>query len=195
MKKLSRRDALLALPALALGGLGVALGRKAMIESEDVGGDGGPLVVLQDSAFAQWQGAWDWDNSLMNGGDVETDYDVACAASLAGERLGKRYNRDMLVLDDCEWGGCIVTLDSGVLAFVQRFVTDEPVPALVARSMEQKPNRSFPMRIEDASLRLLPGADKGREPSSFADAAIAPGPKRCDVYESEDSLVIAIRPA
>jgi len=50
-----------------------------MSEAQDwIHGDGGPAIVLQGSVVPQWQGASDFDNSLMAGGTVETDYDVMC---------------------------------------------------------------------------------------------------------------------
>ena len=45
------------------------------------------LVVLQATAAAQWQGANDFDNSLMNGGNVETDYDIICSSSCVRQQV------------------------------------------------------------------------------------------------------------
>lgn len=160
-----------------------------------IGGDGGPMVVLQASATSKWQGASDWDNSLMEGGYVETDYDVICETNELG-RLVQRYNRDMLVLDDSSWGARIYTLTSGATAIVQRYGEGaETTESVVERVTKSRPSKSFQMNVQDSSLRLLVGADDGKGTLyGYKDVPIEPGIKQCDTFSSEDELVIIIKP-
>ena len=57
-----------------------------------IGGDGGPLIVLQDHAAQQWQGA-----SVLG----DSDYLAILAAE---DYVIQRYSRDMIVLEDSESG-------------------------------------------------------------------------------------------
>jgi hypothetical protein len=162
-------------------------------EKEYVAGDGGPLVVLQALAVPKWQGAADFDNSLMNGGTVETDYDVICDCKT--NHL-ERYGRDMLVLNDSEWAGRMFALPSGDVVVVQHFYVSDELPSISERIAQYPPKRTFPMKVEDASLRLLVGADEGASPTrvyGHQDVAIAPGMKRCELHTFDDALAIVIR--
>ena len=158
MKKLRCQDRIvLALSVLLLGAFGLVSSSRgeSVTEKGFVGGDRGPMIVLQDSATAKWQGTGDWDNSRMNGGNVETDYDVICEAKGHGQLI-KRYNRDMLVLDDSEWGAYMFTLASGATAIVQQYgADDETIKNLVERVTKKRPSKSFRMNVQDRSLRLL----------------------------------------
>ena len=188
---------LLTLPVLALTVFAFILSRreKMVTEKDFIGGDGGPMVVLQASAVSKWQGAADWDNALMNGGNVETDYDVICEHEDTGSAI-KRYNRDMLVLDDSEWGAYIFALPSGAVAIVQQFGGDNNINAIMERVTQKRPSKSFPIDIQDSSLRLLVGAEDGSGQSyGYKDVPITPGKKRCDVFSSSDELVVIINPA
>lgn len=49
-----------------------------MAEDFCIEGDGGPLVLLQSTVVPMWQGARIFENSVMNGGQLETDYDIIC---------------------------------------------------------------------------------------------------------------------
>lgn len=192
MKKFQRR----VLPVLGLGILGFALpsGGNTVTENDFIGGDGGPMIVLQASATSKWQGAADFDNSLMSGGNIETDYDVICQ-SKTGSSI-KRHGRDMLVLDDSEWGAYIFPLPSGEVAIVQQFQGDDNVSALVERVRRKHPTRSFSMNVQDTSLRLLVGAEDGHgKIYGYKDVTIMSGKKRCNVFCSKNELVIIINPA
>ena len=190
----------LALSALALGAFGFALSSflssrdKVVTDKDFIGGDGGPMIVLQATAIAQWQGANNFENSLMNGGSVETDYDVICASEDAGYAI-KRHGQDMLVLDDSEWGAWIFTLPSGVIAIVQQFVGDDDINTVIERATQKRPSKSFAIDIQDTSLRLLVGAEDGSGKTyGYKDVPITPGTKRCDVFSSSDELVVIIKP-
>ncbi len=161
-----------------------------MIEHGFIGGDGGPIIVLQASAISQWKGAVDFEDSLMNGGALETDYDVICESK---KHILKRYDCDMLVLDDSEWCTHVFTLSSGAIAFVQPYGTEENVGALLNRLFQTQPSESFPMDVQDTFLRLLVGADDGNGSCySYEDVPIVPGTKRCDLFLSSDELVLII---
>lgn len=165
-----------------------------MTEDNFIGGDGGPMVVLQASAASQWQGASDFENSLMGGGNIETDYDIICESEEKG-RLIKRYNRDMLVLADSEWGAYISALPSGAVAIVQQFKGDKGIDKIIESTTHKHPSKSFTLDIKDQSLRLLVGADDGKgDTYGYKDVAIAAGARRCDVFSSDDELVIIINP-
>ena len=165
-----------------------------------VGGDGGPLVVLQASAAAQWQGARDFENSLMNGGDVETDYDVICAVpGEDGVGIAARYGREMVVLWDSEFGAMqipseTVSLGPEAIVLTMCYQGDDLLdilPIIVECVRAGRPEKSLSFDVLDTSLRLQVGADCA-EPSydySIIDLPITPGRKRCDVYLMEhDSL-------
>ncbi len=157
-----------------------------------VQGDGGPLIVLQTSAAAHWQGAKEFDNSIMNGGSIETDYDVICEC-VEEVCLMRRYDRDMLVLSDSEWQGRMFASPSGQITVVQSLYQDEEFPDITEWADQSEPSRSFSFAVEDAALRLIVGAGDG-EGSTYGrvDTPITPGAKRCDVYTFNDGIVVTI---
>ncbi|BDI33489.1 hypothetical protein CCAX7_55400 [Capsulimonas corticalis] len=173
-----------------------------------VGGDGGPLIVLQSTAAAQWQGANDFDNSLMNGGDVETDYDVICDCSDVGEiTVVHRYDRDMLVLWDSEFTATRLASEALSLppgAIVLTLGYDEAdladvLPRIVERLNAGNPERSLSLEVMDPVMRLQVGADSPLPTYNYEylDIPITPGRKRCDVYvvksESLEDEVVVIQ--
>ncbi|MEO7715888.1 MAG: Imm21 family immunity protein [Capsulimonas sp.] len=177
-----------------------------MEESLCVGGDGGPLIVIQASAVPLWQGASDFENSLMNGGDVETDYDVIC--DLPGE-LGvgmvTRYEREMLVLWDSEFSATrlpseALSLAPDVIVLTMAYHPDDLpgiLPIIAECVQAGAPERSLPFFVQDEMLRLQVGADCA-EPSylyQYLDIPIAPGRKQCEIYSVkhnslEDEVVV-----
>jgi hypothetical protein len=142
----------------------------------------------------------------MNGGDVETDYDIICARQGTEDIcVVTRYGRDILVLWDCEFGATLLpshllSLSPDALVITQCYPPDD-LPDILPRIVEcvQRggPIRTFRFNVQDAMLRLQVGAD-GSEPSAvygYLDIPVTPGMKRCDVYlvESEslhDEVVI-----
>ena len=152
-----------------------------------VGGDGGPLVVLQSGAAAKWQGALDFDNSQMNGGSAATDYDAVCSAE---DYVIQRYDRDMLVLEDSEWSARMFLLPGGIVGVVQVTCIVENLPTVIEHLRTSRPERSLNFSVEDSSLRLLVGADDGAgEIYGFVDVPITPGMKRCDIYAFDEGDV------
>ena len=143
-----------------------------MIDRRDqwIGGDGGPLVVLQAGALPHWRGAADFEQSRMNGGSLETDYDVICECETHHVH---RHGRDMLVLNDCEWSGRIFRLENGVVVIEQPYYTSEEFPDVVKQIATAQPELSFTITIEDDRLRLLVGADSATgDDYGFSDVAI-----------------------
>ena len=157
-------------------------------------GDGGPAVVLQKTAAARWRGAADFDNSLMNGGSVETDYDVICSCE-DGVSVIERYDRSMLVLSDSEFATRFMRSTAEEVVVIQWFGSDSEPEELVHRLTASRPSVSLPFTIQDAGLRLLVGADGGKgESYGFVDVEMLPGEKVCDVYFSDEAQVVVIRP-
>ncbi|HLW67038.1 MAG TPA: Imm21 family immunity protein [Gemmataceae bacterium] len=157
-------------------------------------GDGGPLVCLQKSAALQWRGASDFDNCLMNGGSVETDYDVICRRK-DSVTVMKRYDRDFLVLDDSEWDACFVPSPKADAVIVQVYGSDCEPDEIVERLTACHPTRTFPFVIHDTAIRLLVGADNGDGSVwGLAELAVTAGEKACHVYQSEEAQVILLRP-
>jgi hypothetical protein len=135
-------------------------------------GDGGPTVVLQASAAARWQGAALFDDSLMSGGSVETDYDAICRCE-DGVTVIERYGWDMLVLSDSEWATCFV-------------------PSKTAAP----PSESIRFAVRDSVLRLLVGGDDGDGTMyGFLETQVVPGNKVCEVYYSDEAQVVVLRAA
>ena len=162
-----------------------------------VGGDGGPLVVLQGSATSQWQGASDFDNSLMGGGDTETDYDIACGTG----GIVTRYDREILVLWDSEFGASFLPpeplslpLDALVISLCFHFADfAEILPAIVERLRAGEPEHSSLFNIQDTTLRLQVAADNA-EPDyiyTFIDVAVSPGQRQCDVYHVKHHSLVS----
>ncbi len=168
-----------------------------------VGGSSGPLIVLQDAAVPLWQGASDFDNSLMGGGYIETDYDVICGDGQPPEGVFvlNRHGRGMLVLWQSAYGAALLSpkplalsADTIVLTFCIHS-DDFPaimLPHIVARVQRGQPEHLMSLGIEDTMLGLQVGADSA-EPSytyNFVDIPVSPGLWQCEVYLVEhDSLV------
>lgn len=156
------------------------------------GGDGGPLVVLQSTAAAIWQGALDFDKSLMNGGNVETDYAIICdIQTKEGIGIGTRYCREMLVLWDSEFGAIrvppqLLYFRPEVVVLTMCFPDEELIRLTedISASIGGKDlQRSLLFDVQDTSLRLQVGADSP-DPSylyNCLDIPITSGMKRCDV--------------
>ena len=128
----------------------------------------------------------------MNGGSIETDYDVICECT--GEVcLMRRYERDMLVLSDSEWAGRMLALPSGQIKVVQSFYEADDLPNITERADQSEPSRSFAMVIDDDTLRLLVGAEDG-DGSTYGnvEVPVRPGIKRCDVHVFDDGVVVTI---
>lgn len=163
------------------------------IDKQDfVGGDGGPMVVLQSHAVAKWQGAGatkeEFENSLIMGGYIETDYDVICGTK---ERVIFRYERDMLVLEDSEWGAFIFVDEFGQIVVAQLFSGDLFEHLEQIKQME--PSNSHSFDVKDTHLRLLVGAENGKgEIYGFKDVPIAPGKKQCNIYSDAEFLIVTI---
>jgi Immunity protein 21 len=166
--------------------------RKA--DTDWIQGDGGPAVVLQAAVVAQWQGAANFRNSVMNGGCVETDYDVICKFG-DGVTAIDRYDRTMLILSDSECATRFMPAKNGEAILLQWFGSDSEPEALVDRLTASPPAMSLPFKMVDNSLRLLAGADDGNGGMyGFVEVGIPAGDKICEVYFSEEAQVIAIRP-
>lgn len=167
-----------------------------------VGGSGGPLIVLQDAVVPLWQGASDFDNSLMGGGDIETDYDVICDDGQPPKCVFvlNRHGRDMLVLWQSAYGAALLSpeslaLSAGTIVLTFCIPPDELptiLPQIVARVQRGQPEHLMPLNIEDTMLRLQVGADSA-EPSytyTFVDIPVSLGLWQCEVYLVEhDTLV------
>ena len=146
------------------------------------------MIVLQSTAATQWQGASDFDNSLMMGGYIETDYDVIYNSSA---RIISRYNRDMLILEDSGWIACIFVNAVGQVVIAQLFSGD--LLEYLKQIPQMEPSETHTFNVEDASLRLLVGAENGAGIIyGFKDVPIEPGEKRCDIYFNSDFLIITI---
>ncbi len=167
-----------------------------------VGGDGGPLVLLQASAAAQWQGAMGTEDDFSGAGEnvievdaqdahlypanevgFETDSD---AAFFGGDYRIRRYDRDMLVLEDSEWAGRIFVLPTGAVGVVQVQCIVDDLPAAVQQVIDGEPERSGVFQMEDDGLRLMVGADTGTDSTyHYLDVPFAPGIKQWKRYEFE----------
>ena len=157
-----------------------------------VGGDGGPLIVLQASAVSQWQGASDFDHSLMNGGSIETDYDIICNCAHEIDVV-TRYDRDILVLWDSEWGAHIFPQPNGDIFIIQGCWEAEDMLDFPDLSNLGTARRSFPIQIQDTSVRLLVGADGGAgETWQYYDAPVSPGAKQVEIYVAGTSYALRI---
>ncbi len=161
-------------------------------EQDFIGGDGGPMIVLQFKATAQWQGAGatkeDFENSLMMGGYIETDYDVICNST---ERVISRYERDMLVLEDSGWGAFLFVNETGQIVVAQLFSGD--LSEHLEQMNQMEPSSSYSFDVKDTNLRLLVGAEDGTgEIYGFKDVPIKPGQKRCDIYSNADFFIATI---
>ena len=170
-----------------------------------VGGGGGPLIVLQASVIPQWQGASDFENCLMNGGDVETDYDVICCDGEPprGVFVLNRHGRDMLVLWMGAFGGRLLSpqslsLSPNAIVLMQGYTDDDlsdVLPKIQERFQKGMPERSLLLNVQDTTLRFQAGADTlqvaayGFESSydhGYLDIPVLPGLRQCDVYEYDN---------
>lgn len=155
-------------------------------------GDGGPTVLLQHSAAARWQGAADFENSPMNCGSTETDYDAICACQ-DGVSVIRRYGQDMLVLSDSEWATRFMPSTNGDIVVLQWFGSDDEPQQLVRRLTTAVPDLSLPFEMEDTTLRLVVGADTGSgELYGYLEAPCTPGHKMCKVYFSQEAQVVVV---
>ena len=165
-----------------------------------VGGDGGPLVLLQSSAAAKWQGSLgsedDWSSAEDDVVEInaeeahlyppeeigyESDSD---AAFLGGDYLLRRYDRDMLVFEDSEWSGRLFVLPSGAVGIVQVQCIIENLPEVIQQVLQGEPERSGVFQMEDDSLKLVVAADTetDRDCRSLS-ISFAPGIKQWKRYE------------
>ncbi|MBC8135121.1 MAG: hypothetical protein H8F28_04435 [Fibrella sp.] len=158
-------------------------------------GDGGPVIVLQATAAARWQGAMDFDNSLMEGVAVETDYDVICAAESV---LLHRYDRDMLVVDASgSTQGAMYQLSDGTI-LVSEGVMDAVSDWETIRA--SAPAEYFTFYIHDEFLRLIAGADAGDGagfpyvPPRRVDLFVTPGMWKCDVFDVDNGCILHLTP-
>lgn len=169
-------------------------------------GGGGPLIRLQAAAVPQWQGASVYKDSLMAGGDVETDHDLICCDGqpLKGVFVLTRYDREMLVLYMGAFGGRLLpprllSLSPNTIILTQGYAdNDLPdiLPRIEKRPQRGNPERSLLLNIQDKLLRFHAGADSLQvvtedcEPSydhGYIDISVTPGLRRCDVYEFESN--------
>ncbi len=174
--------------------------------NKGVGGGGGPLIVLQATAVPHWQGASDYEDSLMAGGDVETDYDLICGDGQPpkGVFVLTRYGREMLVLWQGAFGGRLLppqslSLPPSTIIVIQGCADDDLpdiLPKIQQRVHRGRPDRSLLLNIQDTTLRLQAGADNlqigidGVEPQyghGYLDIPVSPGSKQCEVYEYDNA--------
>lgn len=166
----------------------------SLIDDEQwIGGDGGPLIVLQHGALPHWQGANDFDHSLMGGGTIETDYDVICEVTDVPSKI-HRHDRDMLVLTDCEWSGGIFTLGPSIVVVQYYYYDEGALPDIVERARKSTPAATFDFCMIDSTLRLQVGADDGTQYGfGFSDVRAQPGTWRCDTHKFDDGIVAMLR--
>ena len=164
-----------------------------------VGGDGGPLIILQAAAVPLWQGAVDFDNSLMGGGDIETDYDVICESATEFGIIS-RHGRDMAVLWDSEFSAMLLpphllSLSADMLVLLPCYHGDSLpsiLPHIRNAIAEGRHEYAVPFDIQDTSLRLQVGADGGEGiiyNYKYCDIPVIPGVKRCTVYLVEHNAI------
>lgn len=131
----------------------------------------------------------------MNGGCIETDYDVICKCT-EGVTAIDRYDRTMLVLSDSEWATRFMPAKKGEVILLQWFGSDSEPASLVDRLTASPLNQSFLFKMVDSALRLLVGADDGNgEMYGFVEVEMPPGDKICEVYHSQEAQVIVMKPA
>lgn len=157
-----------------------------------ISGDGGPLIVLQSGALPHWRGALDFSESRMNGGLLETDYDLICSCD---DHHLYRHGRDMLVLYDSESSGRMFHVGDEMIVVEQPYydISEESTDVIEEIATTQ-PHNSFRLTIVDNRLRLLVGADDGDGSLyGFAETEVTPGLKQCDVYHLERGLIIMMQ--
>jgi hypothetical protein len=130
----------------------------------------------------------------MNGGSVETDYDVICRCP-DGATLIERHGREMLVLTDSSWAGRFITSPRGEVVIVQPFGVDEDLGSFIARCTDAPPSETLRFTVVDRRLRLLPGADDGHgSVYGFVETEVTPGVKTCDIWYGPDAQIVVLRP-
>ena len=140
-----------------------------------VHGDGGPLIFLQSGALGAWQGASDFDNSILAGGAVRTDYDVICELT-DGVNVIHHHGRDMIVMADVEWASRIIERRDGIYIF-QSLGHDGSAEQVIDKAISGPPDSVFPFSQIDREGRLMIGADEGVDPMyDYAKIEIEPGP-------------------
>jgi len=175
-----------------------------------VGGDGGPLIVLQASAFPKWQGAVGSEDDLSDDGEdvieisaedahlyapgevaFQTDSD---AAFLCEDYFIRRYDRDMLVLEDSEWSGRFFLLESGGVGIVQVQCRIDNLPEVIQKALQAEPERVGLFQMQDETLRLMVGADTSEDSCGygFSDVPLMPGNKQWKRYEFEMGWLFVI---
>ena len=151
-----------------------------------IAGDGGPTIVLQSSAVASWDGTRTSDTD-------ETDYDVICAVPAEGLHVLQRYDRDMLVMSDCEYSCAFLELANGEIAVVQGFSLEgDPYP-FVQTLRQSRPDVVYEMQVNDPVLRLLVGADVGDgRVYGYDECPIAPGRYQVLAYQTRPEALVAV---
>ncbi len=163
----------------------------AMEQTEWIGGDGGPLVVLQAKTASAWRGADRFEESLTGGGTLENDYDVACSAD--GHKA-MRHGQDFLVLDDASWPARMLRAADGTVVIEQAYYEDEQAPRLLDRLAALSPQTTFEIDVQDDRLRLLVAADDGDgKGHGSAEVTISPGLKQCAVYVTDSTFALVVR--
>lgn len=153
-----------------------------MKRSEWISGDGGPLIILQKSVCAYWQDASDFENSKMNGGAIETDYDKICQCTDSVTVLNC-YDHDMIVLTDSEWAGRFYPSDANEAIVIQSFGAGDNIHQIVNRCRNDQPTKLKDFVLKDQTMRLLVGAESGdAEEYGYAEITITPGKKVCAIY-------------
>lgn len=162
-----------------------------MEQTEWIGGDGGPLVVLQTKAASAWRGANRFEESLTGGGTLENDYDVACAAD--GHKA-TRHGQDFLVLDDASWPARMLRASDGTIVIEQAYCEDDQAAGLLDRLAALSPQVTFEIDVQDDRLRLLVAADDGDgKDHGAAEVSISPGLKQCAVYVTDSTFALVVR--
>ena len=173
--------------------LGVHDPVAARVSAAWVHGDGGPAIVLQQAAVELWEGANDFDNSLMQGGTVETDYDVVCSLETEVGVI-HRHERDMLVLAENSYSTRFMSWGEGDVTLLQLFGTDLEPEELATKLLEREPDSTRDFMLQDSKLRLMVAADGGPDPFYlFAEIEVSPGPRSCEERFTQEGLLIRLR--
>ena len=162
--------------------------------SEWVSGDGGPIVVIQETAVTNWDGAGDYKESLMAGGTKRTDYDVICELK-DGVHVLNHKGFDMIVMSDCEWATQAFRRGDQLVLF--QSMGHEGDPRMIAdECFKVQPDEVLKFRQQSKSLRLMVGADSGKQRFYESHtAALAPGIYTIRVYFRTDCFVAALKKA
>jgi hypothetical protein len=131
-------------------------------QPESVSFDGGPLIVIQPSVLPKWEGGKDFDNSILNGGTIRTDYDVICEAE---ELTTIHYlERDMIVLGDSEWGARTGTYRGDLI--ITQGIGEEELADECTRLLSGDPTTRIRFDNQDQQVRLMVGVDSVQNYSS-----------------------------